>query len=54
LSFALIFSHNIQGESSFFITEGFALYLFLPGLAAHWAGREIREPALMARHGGKI
>jgi len=34
--------------------EGFALYPFLPGLATHRAGREIREPALMARYGGKI
>lgn len=30
--------------------SGFALYPFLPGLAAHRAGREIGEPALVARH----
>ena len=34
--------------------EGFALYPFLPGLVAHRGSREIRKPALMARHGGKI
>jgi hypothetical protein len=37
-----------------FVTEGFALYRFLPGLAAHRAGRGMRKPALMARYGGKI
>ena len=34
--------------------EGFALYRFLPGLAAHRAGRGILRPALIARHDGKI
>jgi hypothetical protein len=34
--------------------EGFALYRFLPDLAAYRVGRKIREPALMTRHGEKI
>jgi len=40
--------------SSLSLSEGFALYPFFPGLAAHRASRKIREPALTARHGGKI
>jgi len=36
------------------VKERFALSPFLLGLAAHRAGRKIREPALMARYGGKI